>query len=206
MAPATRAEIEAKLTASSAATIDTRQLLAGVIGFFMQTGFALLEAGAVGFRSCQHILLKSCMDACTGGLVWWACGYAFASGDSKTNGFMGTKYFFVAGEGTDYTMWLFRCTFACTAATIVSGSLVERVQINTCLLFSFCCTGFIHPVVVAWTWGGGWLADQSYQDFAASGIVHLTGGAAGLVGAIIAEPGSARVLEAVWKAGLTSQA
>ena len=178
-----------------AATVDIWLLLAGVIVFFMQTGFALLEAGTVRFKNYQNILLKNCMDACIGGLVWWACGYAFAFGNVD-GGFIGKQFFFASGKDMDYTMWFFQYAFACTAATIVSGSLAERVQINTYLLFSFFCTGFIYPVVVAWTWGGGWLtasdaegvAIWGYKDFAGSGIVHLVGGVAGLVGAVIAGP------------------
>lgn len=135
------------------------------------------------------------MDACIGGLVWFACGYAFAFG-GVDGGFIGKKFFFATGEGMDYTMWFFQYAFACTAATIVSGSLAERVQINTYLVFSFFMTGFIYPVVVAWTWGGGWLtatdddgnAYWGYKDFAGSGIVHLVGGVAGFVGAVIAGP------------------
>lgn len=176
-------------------------MLAGVIVFFMQTGFALLEAGSVRFKNYQNILLKNCMDACIGGLVWWVCGYAFAFGDVD-GGFIGKKFFFAAGDGMDYTMWFFQFAFACTAATIVSGSLAERVQINTYLLFSFFMTGFIYPVVVAWTWGGGWLGAWNYQDFAGSGIVHLTGGVAGLVGAIIAGPRIGRFPEEDKKAGV----
>jgi len=161
----------------------------------MQTGFALLEAGTVRFKNYQNILLKNCMDACIGGLVWWACGYAFAFGNVD-GGFIGKKYFFASGKDMDYTMWFFQYAFACTAATIVSGSLAERVQINTYLLFSFFMTGFIYPVVVAWTWGGGWLTASDadgvsiwgYKDFAGSGVVHLVGGVSGLVGAIIAGP------------------
>ena len=181
------AEITAKIEALEKATADTWLLLAGVIVFFMQTGFALLEAGSVRFKNYQNILLKNCMDACIGGGVWWACGYAFAFGDVN-KGFIGKKYFFAGGDDMDFTNWYFQFAFACTAATIVSGSLAERVQINTYLLFSFFMTGFIYPVVVAWTWGGGWLTESGYQDFAGSGIVHLTGGVAGLVGAIIAGP------------------
>lgn len=82
-------------------------------------------------------------------------------------------------------MWFFQFAFACTAATIVSGSLAERVNINAYLFFSFFMTGFIYPVIVSWTWGGGWLTEMGYYDFAGSGIVHLTGGVSGLVGAII---------------------
>ena len=161
-------------------------LLAGVLVFFMQSGFALLESGTVRHKNYQNILLKNCMDACIGGLVWWAWGFGFAFGDVN-GGFIGTKYFFGAGlgESGNYGNWFFQFAFACTAATIVSGSLAERVNINCYLLFSFFMTGFIYPVVVAWTWGGGWLTEMGYSDFAGSGIVHLTGGISGLAGAII---------------------
>lgn len=86
-------------------------LLAGVIVFFMQTGFALLEAGTVRFKNYQNILLKNCMDACIGGLIWWACGFGFAFGN-VSGGFIGTKYFFAIGlddpnSSKGYTDWFF---------------------------------------------------------------------------------------------------
>lgn len=157
--------------------------------FFMQSGFALLEAGTVRQKNFQNVLLKNCMDACIGGLVWWACGYGFSYGDVD-GGFIGSKYFFGMGleEGPGYVDWFFQFAFAATAATIVSGSLAERVNIYSYLLFSFFMTGFIYPTIVAWTWGSGWLYEMGYSDFAGSGIVHLTGGIAGLVGAIICGP------------------
>jgi Amt family ammonium transporter len=164
-------------------------LTAGVIVFFMQSGFALLESGTVRYKNYQNILLKNCMDACIGGLVWWCFGFGIAYGDVD-GGFIGTKYFFGVGMEEDgkYADWFFQYCFACTAATIVSGSLAERVNINAYLLFSFFITGFIYPVVVAWTWGEGWLLAEGFTDFAGSGVVHLTGGIAGLCGAIIAGP------------------
>ena len=172
-------------------------LIAGVLVFFMQSGFSLLEAGTVRFKNYQNVLLKNCMDACIGGLVWWAWGYAFAYGEG--NGFIGTKYFFGIGfedEGSaQYGGWFFQYAFAATATTIVSGTLAERVNIGNYLLFSFMLTGFIYPVVVAGCWSGdGWLVSGEwndgvgYQDFAGSGIVHLVGGVAGFVGAIIIGP------------------
>lgn len=155
---------------------------------FMQAGFALLESGSVRFKNYQNILLKNLMDACIAGLVWWALGYGFAYGDAKANGFIGTKYFFGIDLEKDDKLaaWFFQWAFAATAATIVSGSLAERVNINCYLLFSFVMTGFIYPVVCAWTWGEGWLYKMGFVDFAGSGIVHLTGGASGFVGAMIA--------------------
>ena len=173
-------------------------LIAGVLVFLMQSGFALLESGTVRFKNYQNILLKNCLDACIGGCVWWMWGYGLAYGEG--NGFIGEKYFFGIDfekkENTDqYGNWFFQYAFACTAATIVSGSLSERVNIGNYLLFSFLMTGFIYPVVVAGTWAGdGWLVsgkwngDVGYTDFAGSGIVHLTGGVAGFVGAWIMGP------------------
>ena len=132
------------------------------------------------------------MDACIGGLIWWACGFGFAFGN-VSGGFIGSKYFFAIGlddpnSSKGYADWFFQYAFACTAATIVSGSLAERVQISTYLVFSLFMTGIIYPVVVAWTWGGGWLSALGFSDFAGSGVVHLTGGVAGLVGAIMIKP------------------
>lgn len=138
-------------------------ITAGVIIFFMQSGFALLESGNVRFKNHQNILFKNCMDACIGAMVWWICGFAFAFGMQNEGSFMGTKYFLGVGildkdSGVSYGYWFFQFTFACTAATIVSGSLAERVSIPAYLIFSAFMTGFIYPVVVAWTWGGGFLA------------------------------------------------
>ena len=117
----------------------------------------------------------------------WATGYAFAYGDVD-GGFIGKKYFFGMGMEGLYGSWFFQYAFACTAATIVSGSLAERVNINNYLIFSLLMTGFIYPVVVARTWGGGWLSEIGFCDFAGSGVVHLTGGIAGVAGAAICGP------------------
>ena len=168
-------------------------MTAGVIIFFMQSGFALLESGNVRFKNYQNILLKNCMDACIGAMVWWICGFAFAFGLQNDNTFIGTQYFFANKLGDDdaelgYGFWFFQYAFACTAATIVSGSLAERVNIPNYLLFSAFMTGFIYPVIVAWTWGGGFLTGWGFSDFAGSGVVHLTGGISGLAGAIICGP------------------
>jgi ammonia channel protein AmtB len=162
-------------------------MIAGVIVFFMQSGFALLESGSVRYKNYQNVLLKNCMDACIGGLVFWAWGYGLAYGDVD-GGFAGKKHFFGYNMEDQYASWFFQYAFACTAATIVSGSLAERVKINNYLLFSFFMTGFIYPIVVAWTWGAGWLYEMGFADFAGSGVVHLTGGIAGLAGAAICGP------------------
>lgn len=173
-------------------------LIAGVVVFLMQSGFALLESGTVRFKNYQNVLLKNCLDACIGGIVWWAFGYGIAYGEG--NGFFGEKFYFGIGfeekeNNAQYGNWFFQFAFAATAATIVSGSLAERVNIGNYLLFSFLMTGFIYPVVVASTWAadgwlvtGEWNGGVGYEDFAGSGIVHLTGGVAGFIGAWIIGP------------------
>ena len=162
-------------------------MIAGVVVFFMQSGFALLESGSVRYKNYQNVLFKNCMDACIGGLVFWAWGYGLAYGDAD-GGFAGTKYFFGYNMEGQYAAWFFQYAFACTSATIVSGSLAERVNVNNYLLFSFIMIGIIYPVVVAWTWGHGYLYVMGFTDFAGSGIIHLTGGIAGLAGATFCGP------------------
>jgi len=89
---------------------------------------------------------------------------------------------------TQYADWWFQYAFAATAATIVSGSVAERINVNCYIFFAYFMIGLIYPIIVAWTWGGGWLAKRGFDDFAGSGIVHMTGGIAGLVGASICGP------------------
>lgn len=131
-------------------------------------------------------------------------GFGIAFGHDELGGFFGTSGGFYAGAKFStleiynphpYTLWIFQFSFAATAATIVSGSLAERAQLPAYMAFSLIMTGLIYPVVVAWTWGGGWLGDigangetKGYHDFAGCGIVHMTGGVAGLAGALIIGP------------------
>ena len=101
-----------------------------------------------------------------------------------------TKYYFGVGlaENKQFSDWWFQYAFAATAATIVSGSVAERINIYCYISFAFVMIGFIYPIIVAWTWGEGWLYVYGFDDFAGSGIVHMTGGIAGLVGASICGP------------------
>lgn len=170
-------------------------MFSGVIVFFMQTGFALLESGTVRFKNYQNILLKNMVDACIGAIVFWAFGFSAAFGSNEQGGFIGfNKYIFCMGLGDEesenhgFEFWFFQYAFACTAATIVSGSIAERTQLQVYVVFSAYMTGFVYPVIVAWTWGNGWLQQLGFKDFAGSGIVHLTGGISGLVGSLIVGP------------------
>lgn len=155
----------------------------------MQCGFALLECGSVRAKNSTSILIKNLFDACVGCIGFWLVGYAFAFGDVKQ--FIGGSPDFFASSGFEklpedhYLLWIFHFAFASTAATIVSGSLAERTQLNTYIIFSFLMTSFIYPVVAAWNWGGGWLAQHGFHDFAGVTTIHLVGGTAGFCGAWI---------------------
>jgi len=148
----------------------------------------------------MNILLKNILDACAGALAFYIFGFAFAYGTGgKDNAFIGTGNFALAYT-TDWVSWIFQWAFAATAATIVAGSVAERTQFVAYLVYSVCLTAFIYPVVVHWVWSSeGWLTafppegttplfGTGMVDFAGSGVVHMVGGFAGLVGAAFCGP------------------
>ena len=169
--------------------------IAAVLVLFMQAGFALLEAGFTQSKNAANIMMKNLMDASAGILVFGAVGYAIAyPGDF--NGWIGSAGFGVDGfmtttatEGLVPSVdFLFQAAFAAAAATIVSGAVAERCQFKGYLAYSIVITGLIYPIVVSWGWGGGWLSDMGFVDFAGSGLVHMVGGVAALVAAWVIGP------------------
>jgi len=174
--------------------------IAGVLVFFMQAGFALLEAGLTRAKNVVNIFAKNIADAIIGVLAFFATGFALAFGGDGW--FMGTDGFFLEGldlaaipEGglSPATTFFFQAVFAATAVTIASGAMAERTKFSTYLIFSAVMCAFIYPVVVHWTWGGGLIADIQigdavFSDFAGSGIVHMTGGIAAFMGAFFLGP------------------
>lgn len=200
---------------------DTFWLLFGaVLVFFMQTGFAMLEVGAVQMKNAKNILIKNVFDASLGAIMWYTTGYGIAMGDDsyvddENNGVIGTDRFLLTtaafrGSGVDvgynWAGWLFQWAFAATTATIVSGAVVERVTFGAYVIYAVCLLGFIYPIVVHWGWGGGWasawreenlLLDCGVLDFAGSGVVHMTGGVAAFVGAWLLGPRSGRFIDGV---------
>ncbi len=175
--------------------------IAGVLVFFMQAGFALVEAGLTRAKNVVNIFAKNLSDAIVGVLAFFACGFAFAYGGDGT--WIGDSLFFLSGgdafgiaeEGalSLSTDFFFQAVFAATAVTIASGAMAERTKFTSYLIFSVLMCGLIYPVVVHWTWGGGLIADIEigdavFSDFAGSGIVHMTGGVAALMGAYFLGP------------------
>jgi Amt family ammonium transporter len=171
-------------------------LFAAVLVIFMQAGFALVEAGLTRAKSVSNIMMKNMMDFAVGVLAFAAVGFAFAFGSG--NSFIGTSGWFIGSDiAENYlgesplsisTFFIFQVAFAATAATIVSGAMAERTKFVSYMIYSFLISAIVYPIVVHWTWGGGWLLELGYHDFAGSGIVHMTGGVAALVGAAILGP------------------
>ena len=173
-------------------------LVAASLVFFMQAGFAMVEAGFTRAKSAVNIMMKNLMDFSMGSIAFWAIGFGLMFGSSKT-GWFGTTDFFLSGwEGPDgdpwvLAFWMFQCVFAATAATIVSGAMAERTKFTGYLCYSFCVCAFIYPVFGSWAWGSllngsGWLEAKGFIDFAGSTVVHSVGGWAALAGAIVLGP------------------
>lgn len=168
-------------------------VLAGLLVFLMQAGFAMVETGLTRAKNACNIMMKNIMDCCMGGLAYWAVGYAFMYGNS--NGFIGwdTDLVFLStfagGESMgDSAGWFFQVVFAATAATIVGGAMAERTKFIAYMLYSLALTALIYPIAGHWIWGGGWLSEMGMRDFAGSTVVHSVGAWAGLAGAMVLGP------------------
>ena len=172
-------------------------LVAAALVFFMQAGFALVEAGFTRAKNAINIMMKNLMDFSMGSLGYWAIGFAFMFGVSKS-GWIGTSGFFLSdftpgGDPWVLAFWMFQVVFAATAATIVSGAMAERTKFTGYLAYSLIVSAIIYPIFGSWAWGGlfhggGWLENLGFIDFAGSTVVHSVGGWTALAGAIVLGP------------------
>ncbi|EFJ47696.1 hypothetical protein VOLCADRAFT_61118 [Volvox carteri f. nagariensis] len=191
-------------------------LLCGALVFVMHAGFAMLCAGAIRSKNTMNILLQTVMDAAVSAIAFYVLGYGFAYGvGDKPNGFIGDalyglsrwrshNYDLATGMGGDtglgWQSWFFQWAFAATATTIPAGAVAERLNFNAYLVYSAFISAFVYPVVVHWVWSTeGWLGyvrrapygrlfGSGMIDFAGSGVVHMTGGLAGLAGCVLLGP------------------
>lgn len=169
-------------------------LLGAAMVFFMQAGFAMVETGFTRAKNAGNIIMKNLMDFCIGAPVYWIVGFGIMFGTGT--GFFGVIDFFTTGDysailpdGVPFFAFLiFQTVFCATAATIVSGAMAERTKFSAYCLYSFIISLIIYPISGHWIWGGGWLADLGFHDFAGSTAVHLVGGVAALIGAKILGP------------------
>ena len=170
-------------------------LCASVFVFMMQMGFACCESGFARGKNACNIWLKNFCDFCVGALVYYFIGFGFMYGDDW-HGIIGINGFFdplnqdlAVWQGMEGTLspqvyLLFQTMFCATTATIISGAVAERFKFNTYLILSAFMTGIVYPVIGHWVWGGGWLSQIGFSDFAGSGAVHMCGGIAALIATI----------------------
>ena len=175
-------------------------LICGFLVFFMACGFAMLESGMVTSKSVSVICAKNIGLISISGIMFWMFGYNLAYGIPE-GGYIGnfipwsdssavdTGY----SDGSD---WYFQMVFCATTVSIVSGTLAERIKLWPFFLFAAILSGIIYPIVMGWQWGGGWLAAAGFSDFAGSTLVHSTGGAAALAGALMLGPRLGRFTKA----------
>ena len=167
-------------------------LVCGFLVMFMAAGFAMLESGMVTSKSVSVICAKNIGLFSIAGIMFWMFGYNVAYGIPE-GGYIGKFMPWSDGSkiGTGYadgSDWYFQMVFCATTVSIVSGTLAERIKLWPFFLFAAILTGFLYPFVMGWQWGGGWLAARGFADFAGSTLVHSTGGAAALAGAILLGP------------------
>lgn len=170
-----------------ASAVDTGWMLIGAaLVFFMQAGFAMVETGFTRAKNAGNIIMKNLMDFCLGTPLFWLIGFGLMFGAGGK--FIGTIDLFadgVVGEGYNWGTLIFQTVFCATAATIVSGAMAERTKFSAYCVYSAIISAVIYPVSGHWIWGGGWLSELGFHDFAGSAAVHLVGGVAAFVGAKI---------------------
>ncbi len=171
-------------------SVDTLWVLLGaVLVFFMQAGFAMVETGFTRAKNSGNIIMKNLMDFSLGTIVFYIIGFGLMFGTGK---FIGTPDFFVQNDYSSsyptFAFLIFQTVFCATAATIVSGAMAERTKFSSYCLYSIIISALIYPISGHWIWGGGWLAEMGFHDFAGSTAVHMVGGVAALVGAKLLGP------------------
>jgi Amt family ammonium transporter len=169
-------------------------LLATALVFFMQAGFAMVETGFTRAKNAGNIIMKNLMDFSVGSLIFFILGFSMMFGKDM-GGFIGQIHLFSTGTFEHLGLGIpkeafiiFQTVFCATAATIVSGAMAERTKFISYLLYSFMISAIIYPIVGHWIWGGGWLSEMGFHDFAGSTVVHSLGGWAALMGAWIIGP------------------
>ena len=160
-------------------------LVGAALVFFMQAGFAMVETGLTRAKNAGNIVMKNLMDFCIGTPIYWFIGFGIMFGG--TGALIGGLDLF-SMKSTDYTTMIFQTVFCATSATIVSGAMAERTKFSSYCIYSALISLLVSPISGHWIWGGGWLAQLGFHDFAGSTAVHMVGGVAAFVGAAILGP------------------
>ncbi len=164
-------------------------LIGAALVFWMQAGFAMVEAGFTRAKNTGNILMKNLMDFCIGTVVFILIGFSLLLGEDLV-GFIGKPGFdiFTAYENFDFSNFVFNLVFCATTATIVSGAMAERTKFLSYCVYSGVISALIYPIEAHWIWGGGWLSQLGFHDFAGSCAIHMVGGISALIGATILGP------------------
>ncbi|MDO4463389.1 MAG: ammonium transporter [Bacillota bacterium] len=164
-------------------------LIGAALVFWMQAGFAMVETGFTRAKNAGNILMKNLMDFCIGTVVFILIGFSLLLGEDLV-GFIGKPGFdiFTSYESFDWSSFVFNLVFCATTATIVSGAMAERTKFLSYCVYSAIISALIYPIEAHWIWGGGWLAQLGFHDFAGSCAIHMVGGISALIGAKILGP------------------
>jgi len=165
-------------------------LIGAVLVFFMQAGFAMVETGFTRAKNAGNILMKNLMDFCIGTVMFVALGAGILMGESMFFGLIGRPdlQIFTDYANFNYSDFVFNLVFCATAATIVSGAMAERTKFSAYCIYSAVISLIVYPVEAHWLWGGGWLDQLGYIDFAGSSVIHMVGGITSFIGASILGP------------------
>ena len=177
------------MSAVSAQVFGVWFLIGAALVFWMQAGFAMVETGFTRAKNAGNILMKNLMDFCIGTVVFILIGFSFLLGEDMV-GLIGRPGFdiFTSYESFDWSNFVFNLVFCATTATIVSGAMAERTKFLSYCIYSGVISALIYPIEAHWIWGGGWLAQLGFHDFAGSCAIHMVGGISALIGAKLLGP------------------
>ncbi|MGM0846822.1 MAG: ammonium transporter [Bacillota bacterium] len=161
-------------------------MTAALLVFFMHAGFAMVESGFTRSKNTLNILMKNFLTISIASILYFLVGFGLMFGNTA-NGLAGTDGFLLAGR-EDIGFFVFQAVFAATCATIISGAVAERMKLRSYMLITVVITGIIYPVVGHWVWGGGWLSELGFIDFAGSTVVHLSGAVAAFIAVLFLGP------------------
>ena len=165
-------------------------LIGAALVFWMQAGFAMVEAGFTRAKNTGNLIMKNLMDFCIGTVMFILIGFGLFLGKDALGGFTGTPNFdiFTDYANFDWSNFVFNLVFCATTATIVSGAMAERTKFLSYCVYSAVISAVIYPIEAHWTWGGGWLSQMGFHDFAGSNCIHMVGGISALIGAALLGP------------------
>ncbi|MBO7377254.1 MAG: adenylate cyclase, partial [Clostridia bacterium] len=180
-------------------SIEFWYLIGAALVFFMQAGFAMVETGFTRAKNAGNIIMKNLMDFCIGTVMFMILGFGLMMGEDALFGLVGipnldlfakfSAFIESPAEGfTNASVFVFNLVFCATAATIVSGSMAERTKFSSYCIYSAVISLVVYPIEAHWIWGGGWLSSLGFHDFAGSTAIHMVGGIAALIGAMMLGP------------------